>query len=161
MEAAMTYRISPLDRAHFAPLFAMDDEELAQHAAIRVVADADRGYPCRIALDDARSGDRLILMNYASPPFRGPYATRYAIYVGEASREPEPFIDRLPPCFNHRALSLRAFGSDELVVTARLAEPGNTDSAIGDLLADDRVVYIMAHYAAYGCFAARIDRHGY
>ena len=52
----MTYSISGLPLADFAPLFGLDDSALAAMGARRVVADADRGYPCRVSLMDAAMG---------------------------------------------------------------------------------------------------------
>ena len=55
----MTYAIQGLDPAAFAPLFAMGDAELAANRAVRVTAEADRGYPCRVSLQDAARGEEL------------------------------------------------------------------------------------------------------
>jgi len=64
----------------------------------------------------------------------------------------------LPPVFEGRRLALRAFDGDAMLRTARLAGPGEADDAIRDLFADPAISYIDAHNAAYGCFAARIER---
>src|SRR3546814_6946529 len=58
----MTYAITGLSPEPFAPLFEMSDAELAARGARRVTADADRGFPCRISLEDARAGEELILL---------------------------------------------------------------------------------------------------
>ncbi len=155
----MTYRIEGLLQADFAALSGMSDEELTGRRARRVTADADRGFPCRVSLDDAKAGETLILLPYTSHAAETPYHTRYAIYVREAAQAPAPFIDRTPPVFEGRTLSLRGFAPDGNIVEARLAQPGEVDAAIRALFAGPAVSYIHAHNAAYGCFAARIDRH--
>ena len=154
----MTYRITGLPMAPFAPLFDLDDEGLAAHGAIRVTADADRGYPCRVSLVDAREGDELILLNHVSHDVATPYRTAYAIYVRADAQEPEPFVDRTPPVFEGRPLSLRGFDEDGMLRGALLAAPGEADGMIRTLLDRDEIAYIHAHNAAHGCFAARIDR---
>lgn len=153
----MTYSITGLSPAPFAPLFAMDDTELAARGARRVTATADRGFPCRISLDDARAGEELILLHHVSHDVDTPYRSAYAIYVrpGVASAS---YRDTLPPVFEGRSLALRAFDAAGMLQTARLAGPGEADDAIRDLFADDANAYIDAHNAAYGCFAARIER---
>jgi hypothetical protein len=155
----MTYRIEGLPAGDFANFFAMTDAELAERRARRVVADADRGFPCRVSLDDARAGECMILLNYVSHEVETPYRTGYAIYVREGAEAPPPFIDRNPPVFEGRTLSLRGFAKDGNIVEARLAQPGEADATIRALFADPAIAYIHAHNAAYGCFAARIDRH--
>jgi hypothetical protein len=57
-----------------------------------------------------------------------------------------------------RTLSLRAFDQDGLIVTADLVEGQQAEGLIQQLLADRKVDYIQAHFARYGCYAARIER---
>jgi hypothetical protein len=155
----MTYSIGGLNPDHFVPLFAMSDAELGERNARRVTATADRGFPCRISLDDARTGEELILLHHTSHDVATPYRSAYAIYVrpgvGAANYRDEP-----PPVFAGRPIALRAFDMDGMLQTARLAGPGEADAAIRDLFADASIAYIDAHNAAHGCFAARIERDG-
>lgn len=155
----MTYTFSGLPPEPFAPYFAMSDAELEQVGARRIIADADRGFPCRIGLRDVARGERLILLNHVSHDVSGPFRTAYAIYVGEQSQPAQQFVDRMPPYLASRALSLRAFDADGLIVTALLANPGEGDVAVRKLFAEVRAAYIMAHFATFGCFGARIERH--
>ena len=62
----MAYRITGLRRDEFEALFELDDEELAARGAMRVTATADKGFPCRISLQDARAGETLLLVNHTS-----------------------------------------------------------------------------------------------
>jgi len=153
----MTYLIEGLSPDRFAPFVALDDAGLAAINARRVTATADRGFPCRISLDDARAGEELILLHHISHDVATPYRSAYAIYVrpGVAAAR---YRDELPPVFEGRTLALRAFGADGMLQTARLAGPGEADGAIRDLFEDEAISYIDAHNAAYGCFAARIER---
>src|SRR5690606_30762221 len=54
---SMTYLIEGLGPDRFAPLFALDDADLAAINARRVTATADRGFPRRISLEDAKVGE--------------------------------------------------------------------------------------------------------
>ena len=154
----MTYSITGLVAEQFAPLFAMDDAELAARGARRVTASADRGFPCRISLEDARAGEELILLHHVRHDVDTPYRSAYAIYVrpdvGAAT-----YCDAVPPVFEGRPIALRAFDSAGMLQTASLAAPGDADKAIRDLFDDDGIAYIDAHNAAHGCFAARIERN--
>ncbi|SNS71054.1 DUF1203 domain-containing protein [Sphingopyxis indica] len=153
----MTYAITGLSPEPFAPLFEMSDAELAARGARRVTADADRGFPCRISLEDARAGEELILLHHVSHDVETPYRSAYAIYVRQGVAA-GTWRDAVPPVFEGRPLALRAFGADGMLRSARLAAPGEADRAIRDLFADDAIAYIDAHNAAHGCFAARIER---
>lgn len=153
----MTYRIAGLSPAPFAPLFALSDAELAVQGARRVIASADRGYPCRIALRDAARGEQLILLHHTSHDVATPYRSAYAIYVSERAEQAH-YTDALPPVFEGRPLALRGFDAEGMLRDARLALPGAAEEAILDLFADPQIAYIDAHNAAHGCFAARVER---
>jgi len=156
----MTYAIEGLAPAAFAPLFALDDAALALHGAVRATATASRGFPCRVSLEDAREGEALILLHHVSHDVATPYRSAYAIYVRENADRQARFVDRVPPVFEGRPLGLRGFGRDGMMRAALLALPGEADEKIRDLFANAEVAYIDAHNAAYGCFAARIERDG-
>jgi hypothetical protein len=156
----MTYRIRGLDPARFAPLFELDDAALAASNARRVHASADRGFPCRISLQDARAGEELILLHHTSHDVATPFRSAYAIYVRAAASEAADYVDTTPPVFDGRPLGLRGFDVAGNLAQASLALPGEADAKIRDLFADPGIAYIHAHNAAHGCFAARIDRHG-
>lgn len=156
----MTYRIAGLAPERFASLFAMTDDELARHRARRVVADADRGFPCRVSLEDARAGERLMLVHHTHHDVETPYRSSFAIYVREHAREQAAYRGCTPPVFEGRTLSLRAFDAEGILQKAELAGPGEADRTIRALLTNTGIAYIDAHNAAYGCFAARIERDG-
>lgn len=153
----MTYIITGLAPERFAPLFAMNGADLAARGARRVIADSDRGFPCRVSLEDARAGEALLLLHHVHHDVATPYRSAYAIYVRQGAAATR-WRDAPPPVFEGRTLSLRAFDREGMLRTARLASPGDADDAIRVLFADPATAYIDAHNAAYGCFAARIER---
>lgn len=155
----MAYRIQGLARESFLPLFGMDDAELAARNARRVTADSDAGFPCRIGLDDARIGESLILLNFASHDVPTPFRTTYAIYVRENAGEPPCFVDAMPPCLDRRTLGLRGFDAAGMLRAATLAMPGEADRAARALLGTPEVASIHAHNATHGCFLALIERN--
>ena len=54
----MAYRIEGLAPEAFESLFGMTDGELAARGAMRVTADAPRGYPCRVSAARTRTRAR-------------------------------------------------------------------------------------------------------
>lgn len=154
----MTYQIKGLDPAPFAHFFNLDDAALSARGAVRVTATADVGFPCRVTLEDAKTGDTLILLNHVSHEVETPYRSAYAILVREGAARAAIYKDRVPPVFGGRPLGLRGFGSDAMLKCASLALAGEADAKIRALLHDPAVAYIDAHNAAHGCFAARIER---
>jgi hypothetical protein len=55
-------------------------------------------------------------------------------------------------------LAVRAFDRDAMLVGWELADGKDLEGAIERLFADPRAAYLHAHFAAPGCYAARIER---
>ena len=123
-----------------------------------MVADGRPSFPCRIQLDDAKAGESLLLVNHMSHEGNNPYRASHAIFVSESASERAIYQDEIPPALARRVLSLRAFDASGMMTDAALAQPGEADAAIRQLLADEAVDHIDAHNATRGCFAARIER---
>lgn len=153
----MTYRIIPLSPEPFALLFAMDDTQLANHNARRVTATGP-GFPCRVSLEDAETGETLILFNHTSHDVQTPYRSAYAIYVREHAEAAKPYIDATPPVFEGRPIALRGFDEGGMLQNATIAMPGQADARIRELFDAPEIAYIHAHNAAHGCFSCRIER---
>ncbi len=155
----MTYRITGLSPEPFADLIGASDEVLTQKGAIRVTAAADKGWPCRVSLNDAKAGESLILFNYVSHDVATPYRSSYAIYVAEYRSAAAEFTDEVPPVFEGRPMAFRGFDDNGMLRSAGLALPGQADAKIRELFENDDIAYIHAHNAAHGCFAARVERN--
>lgn len=155
----MVYRISGLDPARFAGLRNADEATLAEQRAVRVVATSKPGFPCRVSLEDAEPGERLILIHHVSHDVVTPFRSAYAIYVREAAERAASFVDETPPVFDGRTIALRGFDAAGMLKSAALAAPGEADSAIRNLFSAPEIAYIDAHNAAAGCFAARVERY--
>ena len=154
----MSFRITGLPAEPFAPLFAMTDAELAEHGAVRQIADArEPGYPCRVSLTDSRPGDELVLVNYEHHPVASPYRMRFAIYVRNGEKRFDA-IDEVPAQLRARTLAVRAFDAKAMMVGWELIEGRDLEAAIERLFANDRAAYLHVHFAAPGCYAARVDR---
>jgi hypothetical protein len=154
----MSYRISGLDLKPFAHLFSLEDEALAAHGARRHVADAKPGFPCRVTLEDAEPGERLVLVNYVHQPADSPYRASHAIYVRENATHTATYVDEVPAVLRARTLSVRAFDAAGMLRDADLVEGADLHAAIPRMLADTHVAYLHVHYAKPGCYAALVER---
>lgn len=154
----MSFRITGLDREPFAGLFDMDDAALAEHGAVRVTAGADKGWPCRISLEDANAGEELILLNHVSHDVATPYRSAYAIYLRSVANQKAEYVDEIPPVFEGRPMAFRGFDADGMLRSAALALPGQADAKIRELFESQEIAYIHAHNAAHGCFSATVER---
>ena len=151
----MSFRIQGLPAESFTHLFTMSDEQLAAQGAVRRVA--DNGSPCRVSLTDATPGEEVILVNYEHHAVDSPYRMRFAIFVraGETTFDQ---VDAVPEQLRKRLLAVRAFDADGMMVTFELVKGTEVEPVIERLLADDRAAYLHIHFAAPGCYAARVVR---
>ena len=154
----MPYRICGLEPSLIDRFRDLDDEALDQVGARRVIANADRGFPCRASLRDADRGEALILFHHVSHDVATPYRSAYAIYIREAADRMVCGEGEIPPVFEGRPLALRQFSSNGMLRAASLAQPGEADRELREAFADPSIAYVDVHNAAHGCFAARAQR---
>jgi len=154
----MSFRIQGLPAEHFAHLFKMSEEELKAHGAVRRVAD-DRnpGYPCRVSLMDSKPGEELLLINYEHQAVDSPYRMRFAIFVREGDQTYDR-INEVPDQLRKRTLAVRAFDRHGMMVDFELVEGHALERAIDKLFRLPQADYLHVHFAAPGCYAARVDR---
>jgi len=154
----MSFIVTGLPVETFQPLFRLSDEALAARGAVRRTAVAGQRFPCRVTLEDAPAGQTVLLVNYEHQTAPTPYRSNYAIYVSEAARETRRLAGELPPVLRGRPIALRAFDAAGMLIGAELALNDDVAEAIARRFDDPDAAYLHAHNAAYGCFAARIDR---
>ncbi len=151
----MPFRISGLPAETFAPLFALSDTELASQGGVRQVAQGTE--PCRISLTDAAPGDELLLVNFEHHPVASPYRGRYAVFVRPGEQRFDS-IGSIPDQLRRRTLAARAFDACGMSIAVELVEGQALEQAIERQLGHARTAYIHLHYAAAGCYAARVGR---
>ena len=154
----MSFRIKGLPAESFNHLFALSDEELAKQGAVRRIADGRTpGYPCRVGLTDSRPGDELLLVNYEHLPVDSHYRMRFAIYVrkGDATYDR---VDEVPEQLRKRMLAARSFDGKGMMVGFELLDGQELESAIDRLFKQPNAEYLHIHYAAPGCYAAKVER---
>ena len=153
-----SYRVKGLDPAPYKPLFGLSDDELASRGVVRMNV-TDPTFPCRVSLTDRAIGENVLLLNYVSHDVDNhPYRASHAIFVTEGEEDAAEYVDKVPPVFEKRVLSLRGFDADGMMAEAMLTNPGEADAGIRKLFANPEIVSIHAHNATRGCFAAKIER---
>ncbi len=154
----MNFQFSALPKQPFEPLFSLSAEELALHGAKRVIADKRPGFPCRVSLEDAQPGEEVLLVNYEHLDVDTPFRSRYAVYVRKAANPATPPINEVPEILRSRALSVRAWSTEGMLVAAELAKGHEIEKAISALFSIPEAAFLHVHFAKPGCYAARVDR---
>jgi Protein of unknown function (DUF1203) len=154
-DVSMSFRISGLPTEPFAGLFNLSDDELREHGAVRRIA--EHNAPCRISLTDAQPGDEVLLVNYEHHPVDSSYRMRFAIYV-RLGEEQYDAVDRVPEQLRTRMLAVRAFDANAMMRAWEVVGGQQVEEVIERLFKDADAAYLHVHYAAPGCYAARVDR---
>lgn len=153
----MHFRIQGLPAELFTELFTLSDAALAARNAVRRVADAKPGYPCRVSLTDAEPGDELILTHFEHHAVASPFRASHAIYVRRGEQTFDA-VDQVPEQLRLRLLSLRSFDAAGMLTAADVVDGRELEGGIARLLADERAAYLHVHFAKPGCYAARVVR---
>ena len=154
----MSYVVRGLDPKPFEPFFGLSDEALAERGIVRMTVNSPT-FPCRVSLTDRAVGEKVLLLNHMSHDVANPYRATHAIFVTETEQQPAEYVDRIPPVFEKRVLSLRGFDKNGMMEDAILTQPGEADAGIRKLFANPNIETIHAHNATRGCFSAKIERN--
>ncbi len=151
----MSFRILGLPAEHFTHLFELSDVDLAAHGGVRRTADGQ--YPCRVSLTDSKPGEELLLINYEHHPVASPYRMRFAIFVREGDQTYDE-VNQVPEQLSSRILAVRSFDANGMMVDRRLVNGNEVKPVIEELLAPSNADYLHLHFAAAGCYAAKVER---
>jgi hypothetical protein len=150
------FQLVGLSSEFFAPLFELSDQQLRSMGARRVVADSDQGFPCRVSLEDARSGEELLLLPYEHQPADSPYRASGPIFVRRGASRTILQPGELSPYVTRRLMSIRAYDADHWMIGAEVCEGQSLAEELERHFADDRVAYIHLHNALPGCFSCLV-----
>jgi hypothetical protein len=152
------FQLVGIDHAPFEHLFKLTDGQLGEFGAVRRIATASTGFPCRVSLEDADTGDELLLLPYAHHPVESPYRASGPIFVRRGARQRTLPIGEVPTYVTRRVISLRAYDAAHMMVDAAVCEGTLVATELQRFLDNDDVAYIHLHNAKQGCFSCRVDR---
>ena len=152
------FRIVGLPLAQFAQLFSLDHNELAQKGARRLIVDAKPGFPCRVSLQDAEIGERIILVPFVHHDVESPHRASGAIFVRETAKEIELAPGEIPDVVASRVISVRAYNDKGMMMNAAVTPGKELKSQIENFFADAQISYVHLHNAGAGCYSCRVER---
>lgn len=116
---------------------------------------AEGGEPCRDALRRARPGEALILASYCPFERVGPYREYGPVFVLAVAEQgaATPKKDYLGAAF-----VLRAYSARERIMDAVISSREQADADLARLFGIAEVAFVLVRFAAYGCYALRLER---
>ena len=155
---SVNFQFVALDKSEFVSFSDFTDEELSNFNARWVVADTTPGYPCRVSLQNAEIGERVLAISYCFQNADSPYRASGPIFVREIAETARPSINEIPKMLIDSLLSVRAYNSTNSLIASDVVEGTNLESVITSQLSDSSVDYLHVHYAKHGCFNSAVFR---
>lgn len=160
----MTYTVTPIRENFLRKVRETGLDDLGQPVRQLI---AQGGEPCRDTLRRARPGEEIILASYCPFSRPGPYREYGAVFVAAPpeGRTEAPIELPLP---NNNAedywkpgaqLALRAYSAEEDIVAAKLVRPEQIGEEVAEYFAREDIDFALLRFAAYGCYALRLDRN--
>ena len=133
-----------------------------QNQAVEIIT-ASGGEPCRDVFRRAKAGEKLILASYCPFNVSGPYKEYGPIFV-LANASNEATQDLTLSNLNDDKVGyfsgpfvLKAYSKDERILDAKLTCLEEAEADLVDYLSHERVAFVIARYAAFGCFSLRAE----
>ncbi len=127
---------------------------------------ANGGESCRDVLRRAMPGENIILASYCPFTVAGPYKEYGPVFALEYPSTEVVDYHTLPlpngrptDYLREQPFVLRAYSKSENIVAAYLSDPSSARLLISNLFENEKVEFILARYAAYGCYGFRIERN--
>jgi Protein of unknown function (DUF1203) len=117
------------------------------------------GAPCRLTLEDAPTGARVLLFRHR--PFSGdhPYAEEGPIFARTGALQATLGRDEVPAMVARRPfITVRRYDAAEAIVGAEVVAGTDCKAAIERALAHDDTAFAHVRNSAWGCFLFRVDR---
>jgi len=154
------FRIQAIPRQVYEPFLELSDLELTHYHARWIVAEADLEFPCRVSLQDAKQGERLLAISHLHHDSASPYRAAGPIFVRKNCETARPEIDEVPIMLRHRLLSLRGYSEDGNMLCAQVVEGSKLEFSIADQFQFAAVKYQHIHNAMEGCVNCAVQRIG-
>lgn len=125
---------------------------------------ASGGEPCRDVLRRANPGEELILASYCPFSISGPYKEYGPIFILANKNLQEKNLTMKPSTVGSdtsylgNQFVLRAYSSDERIVDAKIVNSENYQEMLTDFFLLPEVSFVLIRFAAYGCYALRLER---
>ena len=157
----MQYQITPIRPDFLEQVRGSAIDDLGQPIE---VLEAEGGEPCRDVLRRATPGEKLILANYGPFQIEGPYKEYGPVFVlANASNEGVDYSNLPLPKgketdYLGQVFVLKAYSQNERILDAKLSTPNDAEEDLDVFFTNTAVSFVVARFAAYGCYGFRIDR---
>lgn len=152
------YIITALEYEKYSKYFEFSEFDLESIGAYIFTSDECPCYPCRVSLEDARVGERVLAISYEHHSGPGPYKSAGPIFIRERATTVTLGKNVIPEMLRHRLLSVRGYDSKSLMIEADTVMGSELESVLSNQLNNNLVSYIHIHNSGPGCFNCSVSR---
>ena len=152
----VNFKVLPLESSLFDSFNSLSGCELQNAKWIEV--DACPGYPCRVSLEDAKVGERVLSVTFMHHRANTPYQSSGPIFVRENAKHAITEVNEIPHMLRHRLLSIRGYSPEGIMLEAEVTEGAVLEEYITKLFQNSEIEYIHIHNAKPGCFNCSVVR---
>ncbi len=152
------FQITALPANQFKSHFKSSDKDLSRLNAHWLIVDQTPGYPCRVTLEDAKVGEKVLACYFEHHQVSSAYCASGPIFVREKAVTAQLKVNQVPQILNNRQLSLRAYDHNHMMVEATLVWGKDVAESIQEQLNNTSIQYIHIHNALPGCFSCAVER---
>jgi len=142
----------------FISLFDLPDEHLRKRHAVRLLANKSPGFPCRVSLEDAQTGEEVLLLPYIHQSGESPYRASGPIFVRRNAKQRTLAVGEVPRYVTRRVVSVRAYDTNHMMLGASVCDGVSAAEQINEFFNDPGISYIHLHNAKQGCFSCQVNR---
>ena len=154
----MSFTFKAIPKQEFEHLYGLSDKDLQFKGVQSFIVDSKPGYPCRVTMQDAEPGERMLLLNYLHLDTNSPYRASHAIFVKDGAATKTHPADEIPEMISSRLLSVRAYDHNDLMLEADVVEGTKVATELRRMFGEPDVQFIHVHTARRGCFLALVER---
>lgn len=101
---SVSFQFTALDPKDFPEINKLQAESANSR---RLTADQHPGFPCRVSLQDAQPGERVLAISYAHHRTDSPYRASGLVFIRQGATQATPAVNEVPAFLHHRLLSVR------------------------------------------------------
>jgi hypothetical protein len=152
------FLMKSLNQGEFSSLFDLSDDQLAETGAVRMIVDKERGFPCRVSLDNPSIGEEILLLPYQHHKANSPYQSSGPIFVRKQATTAAMAVNQIPVILMNKPLSLRGYDGKGFMKEAAVTEGDALSDQIGSMFSNTAIAYIHIHSAKQGCYNCLVER---
>ncbi len=152
------FQIVPLKKQDFTQIMKFSDEQLESINAYWYLADSNPGFPCRVSLQDAKVGERVLALCYSHHNVNSPYKASGPIFIREKAQTAQLNNNEIPQMLLQRPQSVRAYNSSSRMIDAAVVSGKHLKYKIKELLINEKIEYLHIHNANPGCYNCAVVR---